>query len=72
MVLWLKIPFASSFTRSVRDRIHRHAGDYPYPQPQANIGFDDVGIGGGKNNARRQARTVKRGIQFERPVKPKV
>lgn len=48
----------------VRDWIYCYVGDYFYFQFQVNIGFDDVGIGGGKNNVWCQVCMVKCGIQF--------
>ena len=37
----------------VGHRVDRHAGNHPYSQPKPHIGFNDVGIGSGKDNARR-------------------
>ena len=55
----------------IGDRIHRHAGNHPDAKAKTDVGFDNVSIGGGEDDTRRQPGAVKGGIQLGAAGKPK-
>ncbi len=72
MVLWLKIPLAHQASPvGIETGIHRHAGNHPDAKAKTDVGFDNVSIGGGEDDTRRQPGAVKGGIQLGAAGKPK-